>query len=115
MLYDAERHKKMPGAKMGCFEVPTDIKERAQLPYKGFAELAAEVRKAIRETLQIGLNSHLDLKSRVERQLRRGKQRISEIATGVGGDVPRVDLEAAIMSLRHEKVVALDGHHYRLN
>lgn len=114
VLYDVDRHKKMPASKIGKFEVPSDIKERAQLPYKGHAELAAEVRKAIRETLQIGLNSHLDLKARIERQLRRGRQRISEIATGIGGDVARPDLEAAIMSLRHERVVALDGHHYRL-
>lgn len=35
VLYDIDRHKKMPAAKLGKFEVPTDIKERAQLPYKG--------------------------------------------------------------------------------
>lgn len=115
VLYDVERHKKTPASKLGRFEVPADIRERALLPYKGNAELAAEVRKAIRETLQIGINSHLALKAQVERQLRRGKQRISEIAAGIGGEVQRPDLEAAIMSLRHEKIVKLDGHHYSLN
>lgn len=115
VLYDVERHRKMPAAKLGKFEVPSDIKERAQLPYRGNAELAAEVRKAIRETLQIGINSHLALKAKVEAQLRRGRQRISDIAAGIGSDVSRPDLEAAIMSLRHEKIVKLDGHHYSLN
>lgn len=115
VLYDVDKHKKMPASKMGKFEVPSDIKERAQLPYRGHAELAAEVRKAIRETLQIGINSHLALKARVEQQLRRGKQRISEIAAGIGGDATRPDLEAAIMSLRHERIVKLEGHHYSLN
>jgi hypothetical protein len=114
VLYDLDRHKKTPAAKLGKFEVPSDIKERAHLPYKGFDELGAEVRKAMRETLQIGLNGHLDLKAKVEKQLRRGRQRISEIAAGIGSEAPRADLEAAIMSLRHEKIIALEGHHYRL-
>lgn len=100
VLFDAETHKKLPFGKAAKFEMPSDISERSRLFYQGYDSLAAEVRAATRDTLKIGVNSHIDLKARVEKLLRaRTKQKISEIASGIGGDVERADVEAAVAAL----------------
>jgi hypothetical protein len=99
-MYDQDRHRKTPSAKMGKLIVPSDILGRAHFEYRGEDDLAAQVRKHLRESLGLSGNKHLELKTKALRFLRgRDGARIGEIAAGIG----------AAESLRHEGAVELRG------
>lgn len=109
-MFDQVTHKKSAAGRGRPLEVPSDLRGRAYFEYRGRDELIVEVRKHLRQSLGIGQNAHLELKKKAMILLRSSDgRRIGEIAKSIGGESTRVDVEAAMDSLRHEGRVDLRG------
>jgi hypothetical protein len=120
MSYCAERatfimlnsacHKQSQAVRIEGRDIPSDLEGQHRLEYSAPGELDAELRKTLRQALGIGQNSHHDLKRKIDQRLRSaGAQTLRELAAGIG-DPDRDELKIALMALRAEKRVRLDGH-----
>lgn len=110
IMLNSGKHRQSPAVRAEGSEVPADLEGQHRLVYSTPAELDAELRKTLRQALGIGQNSHHDLKRKIDQRLRaKGAQTLREIASGIGNP-DRDELKIALMALRAEKRVRLDGH-----
>jgi hypothetical protein len=110
LMLNSKKHKASSAFRTEGCEVPADLEGQHRLVYNTPSELDAELRKTLRQALGIGQNSHHDLKLKVDRQLTaKGAQTLRDLAAGIGSP-NRDELKIALMSLRAEKRVRLDGH-----
>jgi|GEM_PF-2692015 len=110
IMLEPKRHRASAAVRAEGEEVPADLQGQHRLVYSNAAELDSELRKTLRQALGIGQNSHHDLKLKIDRRLSKaGAQTLRELAAGIGHE-DRDELKIALMALRAEKRVRLDGH-----
>jgi hypothetical protein len=110
IMLDPKKHRAHASVRAEGQDVPADLQGQHRLLYSNADELDGELRKTLRQALGIGQNSHHDLKLKIDRRLSKiGAQTLRELAAGIGHD-DRDELKIALLSLRAEKRVRLDGH-----
>jgi hypothetical protein len=106
--FNGKRHRASPLYRVQREEIPTDIRGQDHFEYETVHDLDFGIRNSLRAALGVGKSSLDDLKIRINSALKKGPQRISEIAETIG--VPeRESVSQALYVLRAEQKVTCSG------